>query len=87
MNSHKPPGWARRDLFYGTAAAGLAALAPRPVRAADKVAAASKTSSNVVPQSQTTSDGNPNTADIIVETLINWGVTHAFGIVGDGSIR
>src|SRR3984885_3628162 len=84
MNSHKPPGWARRDLFYGTAAAGLAALAPRPVRAADKVAAASKTSSNVVPQSQTTSDGNPNTADIIVETLINWGVTHAFGIVGDG---
>jgi pyruvate dehydrogenase (quinone)/pyruvate decarboxylase len=25
-----------------------------------------------------------NTADILVETLINWGVTHAFGIVGDG---
>ena len=25
-----------------------------------------------------------NTADIIVETLIAWGTTHAFGIVGDG---
>ena len=25
-----------------------------------------------------------NTADIIVETLIAWGATHAFGIVGDG---
>jgi pyruvate dehydrogenase (quinone) len=25
-----------------------------------------------------------NTADIIVETLIGWGATHAFGIVGDG---
>jgi pyruvate dehydrogenase (quinone) len=25
-----------------------------------------------------------NTADIVVETLIAWGATHAFGIVGDG---
>ena len=25
-----------------------------------------------------------NTADIIVETLLAWGATHAFGIVGDG---
>jgi thiamine pyrophosphate-dependent acetolactate synthase large subunit-like protein len=35
MDSHKPPGWARRDLFYGTAAAGLAVLAPRLVRGAE----------------------------------------------------
>src|ERR1700685_4287640 len=85
MDSYKPSGWARRrDLFYGTAAAGLAALAPRPARAADIIAAASETASNGVPQSQTASDDNLNTADIIVETLINWGATHAFGIVGDG---
>src|SRR5438105_2510991 len=25
-----------------------------------------------------------NTADIVVETLIAWGATHAFGVVGDG---
>jgi pyruvate dehydrogenase (quinone) len=24
------------------------------------------------------------TSDILVETLINWGATHVFGIVGDG---
>jgi pyruvate dehydrogenase (quinone) len=83
-SKNKPSGWARRDLFYGTAAAGLAVLAPRPVRAADLIAAASETASNVVPQAQTASDDNLNTADIIVETLINWGATHAFGIVGDG---
>ncbi|MBV9532274.1 MAG: pyruvate oxidase [Bradyrhizobium sp.] len=29
-------------------------------------------------------DGDQNTADILVETLIGWGATHAFGIVGDG---
>src|SRR6204780_356690 len=27
---------------------------------------------------------DPNTADIVVETLIAWGATHAFGVVGDG---
>jgi pyruvate dehydrogenase (quinone) len=84
MNTNKPPGLARRDLFYGTAAAGLAVLAPRPVRATDMVAAASETSSKIVPQSQIAPDGDLNTSDIIVETLINWGVTHAFGVVGDG---
>jgi pyruvate dehydrogenase (quinone)/pyruvate decarboxylase len=84
MESHKPSGWARRDLFYGTAAAGLAALAPRAARASNAVAAASETFSNVVAQSQAASNDNPNTADIIIETLITWGATHAFGIVGDG---
>jgi pyruvate dehydrogenase (quinone) len=84
MQNQKPSGWARRDFFYGTAAAGLAALAPHSVRAADMVAAASETASNVLSQSQTSSNANPNTADIIVETLITWGVTHAFGVVGDG---
>src|ERR1700689_2098943 len=27
---------------------------------------------------------DPNPADIVVETLIAWGATHAFGVVGDG---
>jgi pyruvate dehydrogenase (quinone) len=25
-----------------------------------------------------------NTSDILIETLIDWGATHVFGIVGDG---
>jgi pyruvate dehydrogenase (quinone) len=29
-------------------------------------------------------EADQTTADIIVETLIDWGATHAFGIVGDG---
>ena len=37
-----------------------------------------ETSSNLVPQSQAASNDNSNTADMIVETLITWGVTHAF---------
>ena len=73
MDTNKPSGWARRDLFYGTAPAGLAVLAPRRVPAADLIASASETGSNVFPQSQTASDDNLNTADVIVEALINWG--------------
>jgi pyruvate dehydrogenase (quinone) len=84
MDNRKPSGWARRDLFYGTAAAGWAALLARPALADDVMAAVSETSPNVVRQPQIPSDGNLNTADIIVETLIDWGATHAFGIVGDG---
>ena len=84
MDNRKPSGWARRDLFYGTAAAGWMALATRPGRAADIMASASETSSNVVSQPPTGADGKLNTADIIIETLINWGATYAFGIVGDG---
>ena len=29
-------------------------------------------------------DGDRNSSDIVVEALIAWGATHAFGIVGDG---
>jgi hypothetical protein len=43
MDSYNPSGWARRDLFYGTAAASLAVLAPRPGHVADMLAAAGET--------------------------------------------
>ena len=84
MDDRKSSGWARRDFVYGTAAAGWAALTVRPVLAGDITTAASETTSNIVSQSVPAADGNLNTADIIVETLIAWGATHAFGIVGDG---
>jgi pyruvate dehydrogenase (quinone) len=84
MDNRKSSGWARRDLFYGTATVGLAALSARQTLAADVMTAPSETSSNVIPQPQSTGNDNLNTADIIVETLIDWGASHAFGIVGDG---
>jgi Thiamine pyrophosphate enzyme, N-terminal TPP binding domain len=83
MDNHEPSDWARRDLFYGAAAAGWA-LTTRPARAAQIMASASETSQNIIPQPQISLDGDLNTADVIVETLIDWGATHAFGIVGDG---
>jgi pyruvate dehydrogenase (quinone) len=44
----------------------------------------SETTPDLVPQPSPTFDASLNTADIVVETLIAWGATHAFGIVGDG---
>jgi hypothetical protein len=44
----------------------------------------SETTADVVPQLSPTFDASLNTADIVVETMIAWGATHGFGIVGDG---
>ena len=57
----------------GLAAVGSAALA-----------APSEDSPDVVRQPAPDFGADWNTADIIVETLLAWGATHAFGIVGDG---
>lgn len=57
---------------FGAAATGAAGAAPSETTPSDVA--------NLVP------DFGPglNTSDIIIETLISWGATHAFGIVGDG---
>jgi pyruvate dehydrogenase (quinone) len=47
------------------------------------VAETSETKSHVVGESRSLS-GDPTTAEILVDTLIRWGVSHVFGIVGDG---
>jgi pyruvate dehydrogenase (quinone)/pyruvate decarboxylase len=64
----------RRDLILagavGAALVGTATARAQP--AATQLAAAQAP------------DGQMNTSDILVETLIAWGATHAFGIVGDG---
>ena len=39
---------------------------------------------NISRQPTASPTGDQNTSDIIVETLIDWGTTHVFGIVGDG---
>ena len=69
--------------FLQIAAAGLGAAATGANAMA--MAGASVETPDVVAQpAPIRFDDDLNTSDIIVETLIAWGATHAFGIVGDG---
>ena len=47
-------------------------------------AAASKTEEATTPQPSPAFTPEETTAEIVVDTLIAWGATHAFGLVGDG---
>jgi pyruvate dehydrogenase (quinone) len=80
MDSNKSPGWDRRDFFQVAAAAGLVAAASRTASAAQP----SETEASVAPQPTPAPGVDMNTSDILVETMIDWGATHVFGIVGDG---
>ena len=44
----------------------------------------SEFSGSIVPQPAPQFAPDLTTADIMVETLISWGATHCFGVVGDG---
>src|ERR1700683_3754814 len=77
---NKNPGWDRRDFFQAAAAAGLVAAASRTAAATQP----SETEADIIPQPGPSPDGDLNTSDILVETVIGWGATHVFGIVGDG---
>src|SRR3984885_12070394 len=78
MKNDKSSGWDRRGFFQAAPAVGPAATAPRAASAAQP------TETDVRPQPIPTSAANITTSDILVETLIDWGATHVFGIVGDG---
>ena len=80
MRSNKTSGWDRRDFFQAAAAAGLAAAAPRAAAAAQLP----ETEADVVRPPTPLPGADMTTSDILVETLIDWGATHVFGIVGDG---
>jgi pyruvate dehydrogenase (quinone) len=80
MVSNRAPGWDRRDFFQVAAAAGLVAAAPRVASAAQP----SEKEADVAQQPTPAPSADMTTSDILVETLIDWGATHAFGIVGDG---
>jgi pyruvate dehydrogenase (quinone) len=71
----------RRD-FIKVAAAGAALVGAGSTSA--KAGQPSETSSAISAQPAPDFGSDQNTADILVETLIAWGATHAFGIVGDG---
>ena len=60
--------------------AGLTSMAPAAAIRADT----SETDSNVTVQPNPSFPEDLNTSDILVETLIDWGATHVFGVVGDG---
>jgi pyruvate dehydrogenase (quinone) len=80
MTKAKAMEWGRRDFFQVAAAAGLAVATPSGVA----MAQVSEARPNVTAQPTPSPSGDMNTADILVETLIDWGATHVFGIVGDG---
>lgn len=71
----------RRD-FISAAAMGLALAGA--TKSAMAAASPAETESAVSPQPMPGFDSDENTADILVDTLIAWGATHVFGIVGDG---
>lgn len=69
----------RRDFFQRVGAAGV--LAGAGVTGAQ---AQTETSPHVTAQPSPLPGSDQNMSDILVETLIAWGATHVFGIVGDG---
>lgn len=71
----------RRD-FLSTATTGLAlaSVGARPASASTPAETVSAISAQPMPAFS----DDETTADILVDTLIAWGATHAFGIVGDG---
>ena len=77
----------RRDFYSAAALAGASFVALTEAVAQEatpnSTTEASESTSHVVREpSQPT--GDPTTAEILVDTLIRWGVSHVFGMVGDG---
>jgi pyruvate dehydrogenase (quinone) len=70
--------WDRRNFFQIAAGVGVAAASSRAA------GAVSETEPKITVQPSPSPSDDMNTADILVETLIDWGATHVFGIVGDG---
>jgi len=73
-------GLYRRDLFRSVAAGTLLGS----VLASAASAQPSETAASIRPQPAPNFGADTTTADILVETVIAWGATHAFGVVGDG---
>jgi pyruvate dehydrogenase (quinone) len=68
----------RRGFFQIAGAAGLIGATP------PRLMAQSETAGRVEAQPAPQTESDLNTSDLLVETLVAWGATHAFGIVGDG---
>jgi pyruvate dehydrogenase (quinone) len=81
MERDRTSGLHRRD-FIQVAAAGAALVGAGSTAA--KADPPSEIDSAISAQPAPAFGSDQTTADILVETLIAWGTTHAFGIVGDG---
>lgn len=75
-NQSRPPGLDRRRLFRLAGLTGVAAAAATVPALAATQADARQAPKDTAP--------DPSTVEIVVDILIAWGATHAFGIVGDG---
>jgi pyruvate dehydrogenase (quinone) len=80
MGDARKTGFLRRDILQGTASAGLVAF----TSAKSFADGPSETNEAITPQPTPIPSSDLNTSDILIETLIGWGATHVFGIVGDG---
>ena len=81
MESNRVSGLHRREFIRVAAAGAALAGAGGTTARADQP---SETNSAISAQPAPAFESDQTTADILVETLIAWGATHAFGIVGDG---
>ena len=80
MGDARKTGFLRRDILQGTASASLVAF----TSAKSFADGPSETNEAISPQPTPSPSSDLNTSDILIETLIGWGATHVFGIVGDG---
>jgi pyruvate dehydrogenase (quinone) len=89
---HQPeeerPILGRRDFFSAAALAGATFVATGEAMGQESSPAgsqveASETHSHIVRESDRPA-GDPTTAEVLVDALIRWGVSHVFGMVGDG---
>jgi pyruvate dehydrogenase (quinone)/pyruvate decarboxylase len=78
-----PPDFVRRKVLQMTGQGGAGLVATSLLSAAS-ASAATAPSSAPIASSDSAADMEHTTADILVETLINWQVPFVFGIVGDG---
>ena len=73
-------GVGRRQVWRLAAAGAALSSAARLAAAATP----SETAAAIIPQPRPDFTGDPNTSDVIIETLMQWGVSQVFGVVGDG---
>ena len=80
MVQNATQGVRRRQVWRLAAAGAALSTAPRLAAAATP----SETAAAIIPQPRPDFTGDPNTSDVIIETLMQWGVSQVFGVVGDG---
>lgn len=70
--------------LVGTALLAATASSAEPPPERSEHGSAGENSASVTPQPSPAPGGEQTTADILIDTVIAWGATHIFGIVGDG---